>query len=439
MIALVLGLAPSRASGLSNEVGDGTSLADLGVMSEILLSADEPSYLQTDLTIPESYSAVDSPEGLVFNARFRVELSEVPLLSELEESRLSISLNGKAIIEMRIVLVNGVATMHGNGWVDDDPNLELVPGVPAELDFANYVQYGSTEQADDELTVRLDASEGLALHLTVALLPESYFSLEINPSQIVTLQISSVEVDSSVGEVRVEYEVQSSKAESATIALESRAGTVGDVRNFDDEGNRSDILTLEQGVARGTAIVDLERGADFVHGFLVATTRFNSPAEEFTITTSDRRKVNWPVLVALAGLVVGFAVYRSRQSRRNAASKRSVERSPVDQVFFALGAGAIAFPVVYTVFFVERRTELDGLAIVFGAYVSAFQLVVWALLLWLMRARGTRFAAARFGIGAWASLGSALLVVAIALNVGVAVAWYLGASAAAALVARPVE
>jgi len=86
-----------------------------------------------------------------------------------------------------------------------------------------------------------------------------------------TLQLISVKVDSSAGEVRIEYEVQSSKAAEATIALESQAGMVGDMRNFDDEGNRSDMLTLEQGRAQGTAVVDLERGADLVRGSLVRT------------------------------------------------------------------------------------------------------------------------------------------------------------------------
>ncbi|MEM9655656.1 MAG: hypothetical protein AAGA65_26455 [Actinomycetota bacterium] len=315
---LLLGLSSDGASAEVQEVNDGTTLLDLGLVEGVRLGAGSQTEYRLDgFRVPESHTNPDEDLSLVLDASLVFELDRVPVLSEDEEARLSFSLNGRAIIQMRVIYVDGVARIRGGGWVDGDPNAVLVPGTPTRIEFANYLQYTSALGGGDELSVTLDVGEVLSPHLSVTLLPESRFVFDVNPARIVTLDIESVDVDSVPGEAHVGYRVRSEREAPVSISLVNTVGLDGEMRNYNARGELTSELLVEGGQAVGTAVVGLSDGSSIARGTLLVTTDWNSPAETFTIGAApDRALINWPVVTALALATLGFGGLRARQARR---------------------------------------------------------------------------------------------------------------------------
>lgn len=315
VVALTLSLIPS-AEAFASEVDDGTSLSDLGVEDPVALDNETTTRVLDGLVIPSSATSVDADKSLVVETVVTFTLAAMPEVEQLEESRLSFSLNGKTVVQYRIVTTPVGVSVHSNGWVDLDPNVTLEEGGTSEVRFANYAQYDSTAELSDQLEIFLDLSPALAPHLNVEILPQTNFQFDVNPAAVVTLEIDSIDVDSSSEQVRVEYEVRSERAQEARMMLLDVSGISDQFANFTEDGSATTSLTLVNGIARGTAFMELTGSEATARGTLVAVTDFNSPAEELVLGEAQvSRKINWPIIGLIAFMSALFIRFRVLPTR----------------------------------------------------------------------------------------------------------------------------
>jgi len=64
-------------------------------------------------------------------------------------------------------------------------------------------------------------------------------------------------------------------------------------------------------------VAEVRGDAESARGFVVASTVFDSPAEQFELTTASGRRGDWPVLGSIAALVRGFVVHRTEPGRQD--------------------------------------------------------------------------------------------------------------------------
>lgn len=104
----------------------------------------------------------------------------------------------------------------------------------------------------------------------------------------------------------------------------------------------------------------------------------------------------------------------------------------VEIVAIAAGVCAVVFPLLFAAFIVEHSGELGLLVVVFGAYATAAQIIVWAALVWVMQARDSTSIAVAFGAGSWLSLLLSWLFFVQWQNVLAAIGFYAAIAAASA-------
>lgn len=310
----VAGMAGDVTSDTPPEVRAGTTFADLGVDSPIILNASNTEFsLAGDIAESASLDAGESWMALRLDVRITYEDDDAT--GQEYTSTLSASVNGRAAVQLLVTHgTSGGIDANAIGWVEGKKVFSERPGSPLEFSYANYLMAGSTTPDEDTIVVRLDPDPGTP-GISIQVLPTSGFESDVVPGSSTVLDVTDVRIEEDqVTTLVVDYRFTTDRATSATLTVQDAIGLVGV-----DELEPVD-LEIVDGVASGSMRLRVDVATTEVRGLLVAGTDFNSPAASFaldhqpnSVERSDRlpRLISWGA--SFAGLVLIAYAFRNRR------------------------------------------------------------------------------------------------------------------------------
>lgn len=317
---LLVAVLFASPTGSTTVVEEGTTLADLGVDSPITLTDLNPSFTIGDLDIDASFTDPDAERVLGFKLDSVVRMTRTGTYGQFEESKLSVGVNDRTAIQIRMVTLEEQIVWGSNGWIDGGAGGEL--GEVTEVSYSNYLQFESAVPTEDDLTFKLFVGSNTGHEVEVDILPTSGFIVDEEPGASTLIEVvgSEIEKQGGVDVLRVDYSFSSDRATSANISVDGVAGLeVDEIEGAGPIEHVPGVPTL------GTVTVPISDGAVYVEGLLVAATAFNDPAVPFSASLDSRSSsVSWafvvgPIALSIA-LVAGYSLLQRRGSRKGSVS-----------------------------------------------------------------------------------------------------------------------